>query len=74
MIILGGTMDLRSLFSANDPSFTVEEAFTDRHGQWVAVAAALGEHLRHIAGRAFNVEDLEAPRSNLITFHGVGGP
>ncbi|MFJ3637544.1 ATP/GTP-binding protein [Streptomyces sp. NPDC090112] len=73
MIILGGTMDLRSLFSANDPSFTVEEAFTDRHSQWVAVAAALEEHLRHIAGRAFNVEDLEAPRTNLITFHGVGG-
>ncbi|MGW1520810.1 ATP/GTP-binding protein [Streptomyces sp. NPDC002287] len=66
--------DLRALFSSNDPSsFDVAEAFTDRHSQWVVVAAALEEHLRRIAGPSFDVEDLEAPRSNVIVFHGVGG-
>ncbi|MGW7313146.1 ATP/GTP-binding protein [Streptomyces sp. NPDC054865] len=66
--------DLRALFSSNDPSsFDVAEAFTDRHGQWVLVAAALEEHLRRIAGPSFDVEDLEAPRGNVIVFHGVGG-
>ncbi|MFC8273804.1 ATP/GTP-binding protein [Streptomyces sp. NPDC057271] len=66
--------DLRALFSSNDPSsFDVAEAFTDRHNQWVLVAAALEQHLRRIAGRSFDVEDLEAPRSNVIVFHGVGG-
>ncbi|MEU9321415.1 ATP/GTP-binding protein [Streptomyces sp. NPDC048295] len=66
--------NLRALFSSNDPSaFDVAEAFTDRHSQWVLVAAALEEHLHRIAGRSFDVEDLEAPRRNLIVFHGVGG-
>ncbi|MFJ6785299.1 ATP/GTP-binding protein [Streptomyces yangpuensis] len=76
MIILGGptVADLRALFSSNDPSsFDVAEAFTDRHSQWVLVAAALEEHLRRTAGPSFDVEDLEAPRSNVIVFHGVGG-
>ncbi|MFI6689190.1 ATP/GTP-binding protein [Streptomyces sp. NPDC050485] len=65
-------MDLRGLFSSNDPIGT-DEAFTNRQGQWNLVAAAIGEHLRHIHDPAFNVEDLEAPRDNLIVFNGVGG-
>ncbi|WP_327311720.1 hypothetical protein [Streptomyces sp. NBC_01243] len=52
--------NLRALFSSNDPSaFDVAEAFTDRHSQWALVATALEEHLRHIADRSFDVEDLE---------------
>ncbi|MDX5569975.1 ATP/GTP-binding protein, partial [Streptomyces sp. ID05-04B] len=66
--------NLRALFSSNDPSaFDVSEAFTDRNSQWVLVAAALEEHLLRVADGAFDVEDLEAPRTNLIVFHGVGG-
>ncbi|MFE3144292.1 ATP/GTP-binding protein [Streptomyces scopuliridis] len=66
--------DLRALFSSNDPSaFDVAEAFTDRQHQWALVAAALEEHLRRTGARGFDVEDLEAPRTNLIVFHGVGG-
>ncbi|GGY79018.1 ATP/GTP-binding protein [Streptomyces omiyaensis] len=66
--------NLRALFSSNDPSaFDVAEAFTDRNSQWAVVAAALEEHLRRVAGGAFDVEDLEAPRTNVIVFHGVGG-
>ncbi|WP_240509390.1 ATP/GTP-binding protein [Streptomyces agglomeratus] len=49
------------------------EAFTNRQLQWELIAAALAEHLRHTADRGFDVEDLEAPRNNLIVFHGVGG-
>lgn len=76
MIITGGVVagrDLRALFSSNDRSLAAAEAFTNRQAQWGAVAAALTEHLRHIAETAFDVEDLEAPRHNVIVFHGVGG-
>ncbi|MEW1725069.1 ATP/GTP-binding protein [Streptomyces sp. NPDC093109] len=65
--------DLRALFSSNNPSFDATEAFTNREHQWALVAAALEEHLRHTAGHGFNVEDLEAPRTNVLVFHGVGG-
>ncbi|MEV8457688.1 ATP/GTP-binding protein [Streptomyces sp. NPDC052095] len=65
--------DLRALFSSNDASFDATDAFTNREHQWALVAAALEEHLRHTAGPGFDVEDLEAPRTNVIVFHGVGG-
>jgi predicted negative regulator of RcsB-dependent stress response len=65
--------DLRALFSANNPSFDVGEAFTNRQQQWAAVAAALQDHLARVTHTAFDVEDLEAPRTNVMVFHGVGG-
>ncbi|MGI5485039.1 ATP/GTP-binding protein [Streptomyces lavendofoliae] len=65
--------DLRALFSTNDRGLEAGEAFTNRQMQWELVAAALSEHLRHTAGPAFDVEDLEAPRDNVLAFHGVGG-
>ncbi|MFE2698433.1 hypothetical protein [Streptomyces mirabilis] len=49
------------------------EAFTNRQLQWELVAAALSEHLRLITESAFDVEDLERPRHNVMVFHGVGG-
>ncbi|WP_420077960.1 hypothetical protein ACN6AT_00430 [Streptomyces sp. JL4002] len=49
------------------------EAFTNRQTQWNLVAAVLADHLRHVADPAFDVEDLERPRNNVIVFHGVGG-
>ncbi|MGK5548675.1 ATP/GTP-binding protein, partial [Streptomyces sp. URMC 127] len=64
--------DLRALFSSNDPVDS-SEAFTNRHRQWDFVATAIEEHLRHIAAPGFDVEDLEAPRDNVLAFHGVGG-
>ncbi|MGG7568837.1 hypothetical protein [Streptomyces sirii] len=64
--------DLRALFSSNDPVGT-SEAFTNRQSQWQFVAVAIEEHLRHIAAPGFDVEDLEAPRGNVLMFHGVGG-
>lgn len=65
--------DLRALFSTNDPTLSASEAFTDRHGQWQLVQTALAEHLARIATPGFDVEDLEAPRGNVLVFHGVGG-
>ena len=66
--------DLRALFSSNDASsFDTDEAFTNRDHQWSVAAAAVEEHLRRISDRAFSVEDLERPRTNVVVFHGVGG-
>ncbi|WP_405546505.1 ATP/GTP-binding protein (plasmid) [Streptomyces goshikiensis] len=65
--------DLRALFSTNDRTVAAAEAFTNRQTQWDLAAAALTEHLRHIADPGFDVEDLERPRNNVIVFHGVGG-
>ncbi|MEW1551838.1 tetratricopeptide repeat protein [Streptomyces tsukubensis] len=65
--------DLRALFSSNNPEFDVDEAFTNRERQWALVSAALEQHLRRVHDPAFDVEDLEAPRTNVLVFHGVGG-
>lgn len=65
--------DLRALFSTNDRTLAAKEAFTDRQTQWNLVAAALAAHLQHVSSHGFDVEDLEAPRNNVIVFHGVGG-
>ncbi|MEU1520378.1 ATP/GTP-binding protein [Streptomyces sp. NPDC005811] len=65
--------DLRALFSTNDRQLEVGEAFTNRQGQWQIVQAALGEHLARVTAPGFDVEDLEAPRTNILAFHGVGG-
>ncbi|MGY0466827.1 ATP/GTP-binding protein [Kitasatospora sp. cg17-2] len=65
--------DLRALFSTNSDEIGTSEAFTDRGAQWRAVAAALGEHLARITGYGFDVQDLEAPRRNVMVFHGLGG-
>ncbi|MEH0520630.1 ATP/GTP-binding protein [Streptomyces stelliscabiei] len=65
--------DLRTLFSSNDRSIAASEAFTNRQAQWQAVTAGLAEHIRHMTRADFDVEDLEAPRRNILVFHGVGG-
>ncbi|MFJ5142791.1 ATP/GTP-binding protein [Streptomyces sp. NPDC088707] len=65
--------DLRALFSTNDRQMEAGEAFTDRHGQWQFVQTALAEHLARVTAPGFDVEDLEAPRTNVIAFYGVGG-
>ncbi|MDX3851067.1 ATP/GTP-binding protein [Streptomyces sp. AK02-01A] len=65
--------DLRTLFSSNDRSISADEAFTNRQAQWQAVTAGLTEHIRHVTRADFDVEDLEAPRRNVLVFHGVGG-
>lgn len=68
-----GGRDLRALFGSNDRGIQVEEHFTNRQEQWEAVTDALAEHVRTVAAPGFDVEDLEAPRDNVLVFHGVGG-
>ncbi|MFB7825318.1 ATP/GTP-binding protein [Streptomyces hydrogenans] len=65
--------DLRALFSSNDRGMSTAEAFTNREAQWELTAAALAEHLVRAAAPGFDVEDLEAPRDNVLVFHGIGG-
>jgi len=65
--------DLRYVFGSNDRSIVAHEAFTDRQAQWRAVHVALAEHARITRAAEFQVEDLEAPRENILVFHGVGG-
>lgn len=65
--------DLRALFSTNDQALASQEAFTNRQAQWASVAAALAELVQRTGDPAFDVEDLEAPRRNVLVFHGVGG-
>ncbi|WP_034091999.1 hypothetical protein [Streptacidiphilus albus] len=65
--------DLRAVFGSNDLSLAAEEVFSDRTAQWQAVVAALAEHIDRTTGPGFDVEDMEAPRHNVLAFHGVGG-
>ncbi|WP_030019404.1 hypothetical protein [Streptomyces monomycini] len=65
--------DLKALFASNDRGLAAVEAFTNRGAQWQAVTDALTEHLHHIRDPGFDVQDLEAPRRNVLTFYGVGG-
>ncbi|MGW3563507.1 ATP/GTP-binding protein [Streptomyces sp. NPDC000941] len=65
--------DLRTLFSTNDRSLDTSEAFTNRQAQWNLVAAMLTAHLRATADPGFTADDFEAPRDNVLVFHGVGG-
>lgn len=65
--------DLRALFSSNDRGLAAAEVFTNREAQWRAVVAALTEHIQRVTAPGFDVEDMEAPRHNIVVFHGVGG-
>lgn len=64
--------DQRALFSSNDTGMIADGAFVNREDQCRAISAALSAHLERIADPAFDVEGLEAPRSNVLVFHGVG--
>ncbi|MFD9717587.1 ATP/GTP-binding protein [Streptomyces sp. NPDC059076] len=65
--------DLRALFSTNDRTLGTAEAFTNRQAQWEFAMAALAEHLRHVNHSAFDPEDVEVARDNVVVFHGIGG-
>jgi hypothetical protein len=65
--------DLRSLFGSNDHRLGADEAFTNREDQWRIFVSALDGHLQHVSAAGFDAADLEAPRRNLLVFHGVGG-
>lgn len=70
---VGDGRDLRAVFGSNDREIHAAEQFTNRREQWEAFTAALADHLRTVRAPGFDVEDLEAPRDNVLVFHGVGG-
>ncbi|MFI6587446.1 ATP/GTP-binding protein [Embleya sp. NPDC050493] len=61
------------MFGTNDERLSTDEAFVNRQAQWLLFADALAGHLRHVTDPGFDVEDLEAPRDNVLVFHGIGG-
>ncbi|QLH19303.1 ATP/GTP-binding protein [Streptomyces sp. Rer75] len=65
--------DLRALFRSNDRELKAVDFFADRHGEWSTVTASLIRHTQRMNGSEADVEDLEAPRRNVLVFYGVGG-
>ncbi|MFF8959069.1 ATP/GTP-binding protein [Streptomyces sp. NPDC014894] len=65
--------DLRAVFRSNDREVKAVDFFADRRDEWDAVAVSLARHVQRVNGPDFDVEDLEAPRRNVLVFYGVGG-
>ncbi|MEU2248917.1 ATP/GTP-binding protein [Streptomyces sp. NPDC019224] len=65
--------DLRALFRSNDRELKAVDYFADRRDEWATVAETLTLHTRWVRQPGFDVEDLEAPRRNVLVFYGVGG-
>ncbi|ONK11303.1 hypothetical protein STBA_20340 [Streptomyces sp. MP131-18] len=65
--------DLRALFRSNDRVLKAVDFFADRQGEWASVAESLVRHAERVRAPGFDVEDLEAPRRNVLVFYGVGG-
>jgi hypothetical protein len=61
------------LFRSNDREVKAVDFFADRRDEWDTVVASLGRHTRLVQDPGFDVEDLEAPRRNVLVFYGVGG-
>ncbi|GHE26398.1 ATP/GTP-binding protein [Kitasatospora indigofera] len=65
--------DLRALFRSNNQSLKAVDVFADRENEWAAVARSITARAAEARDPAFDVEDLESPRRNVLTFYGVGG-
>ncbi|WP_405553714.1 ATP/GTP-binding protein [Streptomyces sp. NBC_01171] len=65
--------DLRALFRSNDRELKAVDFFADRQGEWASVAESLVRHTERVRAPGFDVQDLEAPRRNVLVFYGVGG-
>ncbi|MEU6493441.1 ATP/GTP-binding protein [Streptomyces sp. NPDC046984] len=65
--------DLRALFRSNDHEVKAVDYFADRLGEWESVARSLSSLVSATRARGFDVQDLESPRRNVLTFYGVGG-
>lgn len=65
--------DLRALFRSNNRELQAEDVFADREDEWAAVSRSLARVVSAVRDPSFDVEDLEAPRRNVLVFYGVGG-
>ncbi|MEW2264290.1 ATP/GTP-binding protein [Streptomyces sp. NPDC047853] len=65
--------DLRALFRSNDREVKAVDYFADRRDEWDSVARSLADLVPGVRADGFDVQDLETPRRNVLTFYGVGG-
>ncbi|MDQ0407494.1 ATP/GTP-binding protein [Streptomyces sp. NPDC000349] len=65
--------DLRALFRSNDREVKAVDYFADRRDEWDSVSQSLTHLVSEVRADGFDVQDLEAPRRNVLAFYGVGG-
>lgn len=65
--------DLRALFRINSRSIVATDIFANREEEWAAVVRSLACIAVFRKDPSFDVEDVQAPRRNVLTFYGVGG-
>jgi hypothetical protein len=65
--------DLRALFRTNSRMLTSADVFANREQEWAAVGRGLARCVAVRREPAFDVEDVQAPRRNVLMFYGVGG-
>ena len=65
--------DLQGLFRSNDRDLRAVDVFTNREGEWAAVVDSIRNVAAAVADPAFDPEDVESPRRNVLSFYGVGG-
>jgi len=65
--------DLASLFATNAQDLEAVRVFVDRDDQREAFDGAVRLHWAQTCQSAFDVQDMLAPRRNVLMFYGVGG-
>jgi hypothetical protein len=65
--------DLRALFSTNVEGLDAVYVFADREDERLAFDAAFTAHQAGLVDPLAQVEDMTSPRTNVLTFYGVGG-
>ncbi|RSN67269.1 ATP/GTP-binding protein [Actinomadura sp. WAC 06369] len=65
--------DLRALFRTNTRALVATDVFANRADEWAALQRSLVRVVETRRDRAFDVEDVQRPRRNVLVFYGVGG-
>lgn len=65
--------DLRILFNTNIPTLDAHEIFVDREDERKAFERAFHAYENRLVAGECDPENVVAPRTNLIVFHGLGG-
>lgn len=65
--------DLRALFRTNSRALTAADIFADREEEWSAAGLSLADLVATRRDPAFDIEDVQTPRQNVLVFYGVGG-
>ncbi|MFG1723195.1 hypothetical protein ACGFII_31710 [Micromonospora chalcea] len=65
--------DLRALFRTNVEGLDAVYVFANREDERIAFDSAFAAHQAGLDDPVAHVEDMTSPRSNVLTFYGVGG-